>query len=97
MSNTMQPGSAYLRSFSGQAGQIVRIKLNVFGGYLDPNLSLLSSDRELLAENDDGGGDLDARIYYVLHYDGSNIIATSGFSDSSGEYELSLVVEKLEE
>jgi WD40 repeat protein len=95
VSGTIQPGADYLWSFSGQEEQVVRIAMDEISGGLDPYLILLGPDGEVLVENDDSGGDLNARIYYLLPEDGTYLIVAKGYGDSAGEYALSLVVETL--
>ena len=62
-----QPATSTTRTdpiwtFSGAAGQVVDIALNSAGATFDPELRLLDSSGGEVAYDNDGGGDLNARI-----------------------------------
>ena len=80
--------SADLYRFTGRAGQRVAISLNAddFDSYLE----LFDANHNSLATDDDSGGELNARLTFVLPEDGDYLIEARGFSDASGPYDLKL-------
>lgn len=80
--------------FTAKAGQQVALQLN--STEFDAYLALISPDGDLLDEDDDGGGGLNARIpitngFVTLPQDGTYIIeASSASADELGKYTLSL-------
>ena len=81
-------GPADLYRFSGRAGQRVAISLKAddFDSYLE----LFDANHNSLATDDDGGGELNARLTFVLPEDGDYLIEARGFSDATGRYDLKL-------
>ena len=82
--------------FEGRQGDIITIEMNAvsdpdFTG-LDPFLVLEYEDGTTLAEDDDGGNDINSRIEnFELPADGTYVIVATSFSgEESGRYELSL-------
>ncbi|MFP4007562.1 MAG: pre-peptidase C-terminal domain-containing protein, partial [Spirulinaceae cyanobacterium] len=75
-------------SFQGRAG--MRVDIQMSGRGLDPYLILIGPDGEEIAQDDDSGGNYNARIQVVLPRDGSYlIIANSYQGGESGAYILS--------
>ncbi|MGH7026731.1 PPC domain-containing protein [Brevundimonas sp.] len=79
---------ADLYRFTGRAGQRVAISLNAddFDSYLE----LFDANRNSLATDDDGGGELNARLTYTLAEDGDYLVEARGFSDATGRYSLKI-------
>ena len=80
--------SADLYRFTGRAGQRVAISLKAddFDSYLE----LFDASHKSLATDDDSGGELNARLTFVLPEDGDYLIEARGFSDATGSYDLKL-------
>ncbi len=80
--------------FSGEAGETVVVTMDRVDGDLDPYLALLDAADEVLIEDDDGGGDRNARLTYTLSATGTyTIVATRyEFRDgtTAGQYRLAL-------
>lgn len=78
--------SADLYRFTGRAGQRVAISLKAddFDSYLE----LFDVNHNSLATDDDSGGELNARLTFVLPEDGDYLIEARGFSDATGSYDL---------
>ena len=70
--NPDQPSAFFV--FTAQAGDEVTVTLIVTGGSLDPFLVLNDSARTPLAVDDNGAGDLNARLNYTIPTDGDYII-----------------------
>ncbi len=84
-------------SFTGQAGDRVTISLNRTGGNLDPFLALADATGRELVVDDDGGGGQNALINsFTLPADGDYIIVATRFERAqgrtSGDYQLTLTV-----
>ncbi|HLO49827.1 MAG TPA: trypsin-like peptidase domain-containing protein [Kamptonema sp.] len=78
-----------LYSFEGKAGQEVTIDMK--SQDIDPYLILLGPAQRELAQDDDGGGNKDARIVVTLPADGTyTILANSYEARESGSYTLEL-------
>ena len=79
---------ADLYRFTGRAGQRVAISLKAddFDSYLE----LFDANHNSLATDDDSGGELNARLTFVLPDDGDYLIEARGFSDANGRYDLKL-------
>ena len=79
---------ADLYRFTGRAGQRVAISLKAddFDSYLE----LFDANHNSLATDDDSGGELNARLTFVLPEDGDYLIEARGFSDATGSYDLKL-------
>ena len=77
---------ADLYRFTGRAGQRVAISLKAddFDSYLE----LFDANHNSLATDDDSGGELNARLTFVLPEDGDYLIEARGFSDAEGRYDL---------
>ena len=78
---------ADLYRFTGRAGQRVAISMKAD---FDTYLELFDINRNSLATDDDSGGDLNARLTFVLPDDGDYLIEARGFSDATGSYDLKL-------
>jgi hypothetical protein len=79
---------ADLYRFTGRAGQRVAISLKAddFDSYLE----LFDANHTSLATDDDSGGELNARLTFVLSEDADYLIEARGFSDATGRYDLKL-------
>ncbi len=76
-------------SFEGRAGQ--RITIEMSSQDIDPYLILLNSDGSELAQDDDGGGEKNAKIVVTLPVDGTyTFLANSYEAGESGDYRLKL-------
>ena len=76
-------------SFEGRAGQ--RITIEMSSQDIDPYLILLNSDGSELAQDDDGGGEKNAKIVVTLPEDGTyTFLANSYEAGESGDYRLKL-------
>lgn len=85
-------------TFNGRAGDVVTIDLR--SEAFDSYVRLFTADGEQLAQDDDSGGGLNARISrFVLPSDGEYVIVVDGFRGFTGErrlqgpYTLSLEIE----
>lgn len=78
-----------LYTFEGKAGQEVTIEMK--SEDIDPYLILLGSNQREIAQDDDGGGNKNARIVVTLPVDGTYyIIANSYDAREEGNYTLEL-------
>ncbi len=78
-------------SFTGNARDQITITLT--SNQFDTYLGLLSSTDVVLAEDDDGGGQTNSRIQFVIPSSGIYIIAATSYqNEGSGTYTLSLNV-----
>lgn len=76
-------------TFSGSAGQWVRITMT--SSTLDTYLALLDPDNNIVATDDDGGGDTNAKIYVSsLPSTGTYTIIARGYNGATGGYQLLL-------
>lgn len=74
-------------TFNGRAGDVITVDLR--SEAFDSYLRLFTSDGEQLAQDDDGGGGLNARISrFVLPSDGEYVIVVDGFRGFTGERRL---------
>jgi hypothetical protein len=74
-----------LYAFRGEAGDIVTLSMNRGDGDLDAQLSLLNSDQKQLVLDDDSGGGQNARIArYVLPKAGIYYVKAARFSGKDG-------------
>lgn len=98
ISERLEPGDAQLTedgsyfdayTFTGTAGQQVVITMS--SEDLDSYLILLDAQGNRLIQDDDGAGNLDARIVYTLPNDGQYIIYANAYnSGHGGSYSLEL-------
>ncbi len=85
-----------LYTFEGRAGDTITIEMNAAeSGNLDPLLSLLNAEGEVVAENDDFDlNSTDSRIEFELPADGTYTVVATRYSGangvSEGEFTLSL-------
>ncbi|MBN1179269.1 MAG: PPC domain-containing protein, partial [Anaerolineae bacterium] len=79
-------------SFEGNAGDIVSISMVSPDGYMDTFLELYDPNGNLLAQDDDSGGDLSALIgNVVLPESGTYRIVARTYGGGVGVYDLSLI------
>jgi hypothetical protein len=76
--------------FRGQAGQ--RLSATVTSDDFDAFVELFTAEGRSLAEDDDSAGELNARLIHTLTQDGDYVIEARGFSDATGDYELTLKI-----
>jgi serine protease Do len=77
-------------AFEGTAGQQITIEMT--SSEIDPYLILLSADGSELAQDDDSGGDKNAKITVTLPTDGTyTFLANSYEAGQSGNYQLKVV------
>ncbi|NJL50118.1 MAG: trypsin-like serine protease [Leptolyngbyaceae cyanobacterium SM2_5_2] len=91
-SNILPDGSYYNPYiFEGEAGQVVTIEM--VSGDLDSYLIVVAPDRDdLYAQDDDGGGNLNARLSLQLPYTGSYLIFANAFAQGEmGRYQLRVI------
>ncbi|MBL8130343.1 MAG: PPC domain-containing protein [Anaerolineae bacterium] len=83
--------------FEGRAGQRVTVRMDRRGGDIDPLVVIADSrGRELIQDDDTGGGQNAAIIDFLLPADGAYLVLATRFEreagKTAGEYELSLTV-----
>ncbi len=86
-------GETQTYTFAGSAGQVVTILLESDALSMDPFLNLYTSDREIILQDDDSAGELNAIIEnFALPADDTYTIeVTTAYGDGGGEYRLTLV------
>ncbi|NEQ40526.1 MAG: tetratricopeptide repeat protein [Okeania sp. SIO3I5] len=92
-SNVLSVDNSYydLYAFEGKAGQ--KISIDMSSNQIDSYLILLNSNDQELAQDDDSGGEKNARIIITLPEDGTyKLLANSYEAGESGEYELKVQV-----
>lgn len=90
-SNILPDGSFYNPYvFEGRAGQTITVEMN--SQDVDAYLILLAPDRDDFSiQDDDGGGDLNARISVQLPYTGSYLVLANSLAEGeAGSYQLRL-------
>ncbi|MEB3340598.1 trypsin-like peptidase domain-containing protein [Okeania sp.] len=90
-SNVLPVDNSYydLYAFKGRAGQ--KISIDMSSNQIDSYLILLDSKDQQLAQDDDSGGEKNARIIITLPEDGTyKLLANSYEAGESGEYELKI-------
>ena len=89
--NRQNPGVTYV--FEAQRGDIVNIDMQRISGNLDSYLRVMNGDGQLVVENDDEEGALDAAIENLLILDpGQYTIVASRFGEEAGTTEGSFVL-----
>ena len=84
-------GEEHLFTFTGEEGLLLEVALvadSDIGNELDPYLVLRDANGQTLAEDDDGGGDLNSLLRYVMTGDETYTIVATGLGDSVGGYTL---------
>ena len=78
--------NAHIYSFYGESGQQIRLEMtsNDFDSYL----YILRSDGSYLESNDNGAGDRNSLIEYILPYSGTYLIEATQYNRSQGNYTL---------
>ncbi len=72
-------------SFRGQAGDVISVRMRQATGDLDPALLVLNSRAEVVGDNDDNPGSLDAAINgVILRETGVYVIVASRYGQDSG-------------
>jgi len=98
LSAEVEPGSNFTYNFNGRPNQVTTITVMAGAtGDLDPKVTLLGPDGQVLAENDDHAdsdpslGSLDSRISgFILPAEGAYSVVISGFANTSGAFELTI-------
>jgi hypothetical protein len=86
--DVVPPDTYLFYPFQGHAGGQVLIRVVAApGSTLDPVAALLGPDGTVIAENDDGGSNLNVRFYADLPEDGTYTVRVNGYL-SSGAFEL---------
>jgi hypothetical protein len=75
-------------AFAGSAGQSLELRMR--STELDAYLRLYGPSGELLAEDDDGGGGFDSRVFAVLDEDGDYVVEATSYAPATGAYTLEL-------
>ncbi|MDY6803328.1 MAG: trypsin-like peptidase domain-containing protein [Cyanobacteriota bacterium] len=91
-SKTLPVDDSYydLYSFEGKEGQ--QLTIEMIGTEIDPYLILLSSSNREIAQDDDSGGDRNAKIVITLPEDDTyKLLANSYEAGQSGDYQLRIV------
>jgi hypothetical protein len=79
-------GTPLLYTFDGEAGQLATVSMNAARRHaLDPYLLLYGPDGALVTEDDDGGGEGDARMMVVLPDDGIYEVEASSYDEYHNE------------
>ena len=90
ISGQVDQGLGQVYRFEGQAGQTIDIEMRAITEGLDSFLNLYDAQGNLLTRDDDGAGDLNARIsQFVLPATGLYFIETQALNAGSGLYSLS--------
>ncbi len=72
-------------SFRAARGDVISVRMQRASGDLDPSLEIVNSDAEVIADNDDSPGTLDAAINgFVIREDGVYVIIASRFGQAAG-------------
>jgi hypothetical protein len=72
-------------SFRGRAGDVITVQMRRATGDLDASLQLLNSRAEVVAENDDSPGSVDAAINgLILRQDDTYVIAATRYGGAAG-------------
>ncbi len=72
-------------SFRAARGDVISVRMQRASGDLDPALQIVNSDAEVIAENDDSPGTLDAAINgFIIREDGVYVIIASRFGQAAG-------------
>jgi hypothetical protein len=89
---SLEAGDSHLWTFEGTKSAVIEIALNADDSKIDGYLVLLGPMGSILAEDDDSGGDLNARIAaFELPETGTyTIVASSYDNTTSGAYSLEL-------
>ncbi|MBX3061502.1 MAG: matrixin family metalloprotease [Anaerolineae bacterium] len=88
--------------FDVQAGETVSIKMNRLSGDLDPFLVVIDANNNILAYDDDSGGDLNAALINLRfpqtgYYTVAATRSQQAQGNSAGNYELSIVYGAVEQ
>lgn len=76
--------------FDGSAGQAITLRMDKRDSNIDSYLELYNPDGSLLAQDDDNGGDRNARIAVTLRQNGRHKVIAREYSDRTGGYRISL-------
>jgi hypothetical protein len=81
--------------FEGRAGDVIRVRMERIGGALDPLLAITDADARELVSDDDGGGGQNALIDgYTLPADGAYTVLATRYEraagSTTGRYRLTL-------
>ncbi|MEN7535912.1 hypothetical protein [Aurantiacibacter flavus] len=84
-------GEEHLFTVTGEEGLLLEVAMVAdtdIGNELDPFLALRDASGQTVAENDDGGNDLNALLRYVMTSDETYTIVATGLGESVGGYTL---------
>lgn len=72
-------------SFRAQRGDVITARMQRASGDLDPALMLVNSQSQIIADNDDSPGSLDAAINgFIIREDGVYVLIASRFGQAAG-------------
>ncbi|MEO2107166.1 MAG: PPC domain-containing protein, partial [Actinomycetota bacterium] len=76
--------------YDGVAGQRIRIDMVGTNEQTDPLLRLIGPDGSEVAQDDDGGEGLNARLEYTIEVPGTYTVVATAFASGYGPYEITL-------
>ncbi len=76
--------------FDGSAGQAITLRMDKRNSNIDPYLELYNPDGSLLGQDDDNGGNLNARIAITLRQNGRHKVVAREYGSGTGGYRISL-------
>lgn len=80
-------------AFRAARGDVVSVRMQRASGDLDPALTIVNSQSQIVAENDDSARSLDAAINgYIVREDGIYVIIASRFGEAAGRSKGSFVL-----
>ena len=90
---TLATGDEQVYTFAGEQGQAWNLAATAAAGSrLDPALQVFAGERAVgtaVAQDDDGGGGLNARLRFVVPEDGTYSVRVYGIGSSEGAYQFS--------
>ncbi len=92
--DTITPGEIHTWQLSAQAGETYTMTMERVGEGVDPYLVLKDANGVILAENDDGAGNLNAQIVYEFANGGEYFIDARSYDIiSEGSYQLTVTAD----
>lgn len=76
--------------FDGSAGQAITLRMDKRDSSIDSYLELYNPDGSLLGQDDDNGGNLNARIAITLRQNGRHKVIAREYGSGTGGYRISL-------
>lgn len=89
-SGTLNGDETHEFTFRGAEGSLLEVNMSADGEFseLDSYLELYNEQGEMVAFDDDSGGELNSRMRYVLPDDGTYRIVASTYGETEGDYQL---------